>query len=64
MTPDQWTNLLKAISGGERSKFSNVIFQLNETGPLEEIEELKKALAALTAPDSALPESSESPTAD
>jgi len=64
LTPDQWTNLFKAISGGELAKFCDAIFQLNETGPLTQIEELKKALAALSAGDSALPENSESPLAD
>lgn len=53
LTPDQWTNLFKALPGASVMRIGDALFELNEYGPGEAIEALKKASAAESALNSA-----------
>lgn len=43
MTADQWRNLLKALPGASVNRIGDALFSLNEYGPAEAVEALKKA---------------------
>jgi hypothetical protein len=68
LTPDQWSNLFKALAGGVVGKIGDAIFHLNEIGPTEEIADLqatlKKVLAVVSGSNSVSPPASESPIVD
>lgn len=64
LTPDQWTNLFKALPGASVMRIGDALFDLNEIAPAEAIAALKKELAAGSAQNLPLPSSSESPTGD
>jgi len=64
LTPDQWTNMFKALAGGIVGKFGDMIFKLNEYDAMEEVAELKKALEGVSGLNSDSPEPSASPTDD
>lgn len=62
LTPDQWTNMFKALAGGIVGKFGDVIFKLNEYDAMEEVAALKKALEGASGLNFGLLPDSESPT--
>jgi hypothetical protein len=58
LTPDQWSNLFKALPGKSVSRIGDALFDLNEYTPGAEVEALKKARAAESAQGSSLPSDS------
>jgi len=47
VSPEDWDSLFQSTNGGTLNRFSNAIFNLNEFQDEAEIEELKKAFAAV-----------------
>jgi hypothetical protein len=53
LTEEQWTALLKALSGAHFQRVCDAVFALNEYAPAWKIRELKKGSRAGSAPSSA-----------
>lgn len=53
MTPEEWSQLFKALPGGVVGKLADALFTLNEFDPMQEIAEAKKASEAALALSSA-----------
>lgn len=58
LTPDQWSNLFKALPGYSVARIGDAMFDLHEISPERAVEELKKARAAESAHSSSLPSDS------